>query len=144
MNTQQGIDATSYGQNNWIHGADLDGQIELTAAGVREHSFDDGTRRLVLAFLETERELSLNKTQVKSMIGFFGANTAAWVGQRITLTPIPTQFAGKPSILITRAAPPSMPTFNGQPMAAAVPQPAAADNPWTPPVQAGVTFRQGA
>ena len=144
----QGFDASEFVKSKWLHGADLPaGQpIEMTIATVGVHEFDDGTKRPKVEFLEADQALSLNKTQTGTMIALFGANTAAWIGQRVTLTAVPTQFAGKPTIVVGRAVA-TMPTFNGQPMAAAAPQPPAADNPWTQPtapVQAGVTFRQGA
>lgn len=137
MNTQQGFDASEFVKGRWLHGADLPlGQpIELTVATVGVHQFDDGTKRPKIEFLETEQALSLNKTQTATMIQLFGANTGAWAGQRITLTAVPSNYAGKPTILIGRAAPPQPPTAFGQP--------AAADTPWTPqPQAAGVTFRQ--
>lgn len=132
------FDASKYTQSKWLHGSDLPlGQaIELTISGAKEHTFDDDTTRPVAEFLETEQALALNKTQVGSLISLFGANTAAWTGQRVTLTAIPTQFQGKPTIAIGRAMPPQSPTLNGT------------DNPFKPqqpaaPQQAGgVTFRQ--
>lgn len=123
----QGFDASEFVKSKWLHGADLPaGQpIELTVATVGVHEFDDGTKRPRVEFLEADQALSLNKTQTGTMIQLFGSNTAAWIGQRVTLTAVPTQFAGKPTIVIGRAGPPSMPTFNGQPMAAAPVQTAA-------------------
>ena len=143
MNAQQGIDATEFTKSKRLHGSDLQlGQpVEVTLAAVGIEQFDDGTRRLTVEFLETEQTLTLNKSQTTSMIQLFGANTAGWAGQRIALTAVPSSYAGKPTILVTRAAPVMPPTVNGQPMAAA-PQPPAADNPWTQPT-AGVQFRQG-
>lgn len=138
-----GFDASEFVKGKWLHGSDLTlGQpIELTVATVGVHAFDDGTKRPKVEFLETEQALSLNKTQTGAMIGLFGANTAAWVGQRVTLTAVPSNYAGKPTIVIGRAAAPAMPTLNGQPPMA--------DNPFTPqqaaaPQQAGgVTWKQG-
>jgi hypothetical protein len=136
MNTQ-GFDASEFVKGRWLHGADLQpGQpLELTIATVGVHEFEDGTKRPKVEFLEVEQALSLNKTQTGAMIQLFGANTGAWAGQRITLMPIPTQFQGKPTIAIGRAAPPQPPTAFGQP---------SADNPFAPlGVGApGVTFRQ--
>ena len=142
------FDATKYMQSKWLHGSDLPlGQpIELTISGAKEHAFDDGTTRPVIEFLETEQALALNKTQTGSLIGLFGANADAWKGQRVTLTPVPLPaFQGKPTVVIGRAAPPSMPTFNGQPMAAAAPQPAAPVQTAAAPLGVGapgVQFRQ--
>ena len=138
MNTQ-GFDASEFVKSKWLHGADLPlGQpVELTIATVGVHQFDDGTRRPKIEFLETEQALSLNKTQTNTLIGLFGANTAAWVNQRITLTATPSNYAGKPTIAIGRAGPPQPPTAFGQPA------PAVADNPFAAAQAGGVTFRQG-
>lgn len=140
MNTQ-GFDASEFVKSKWLHGADLPlGQpVELTIATVGVHQFDDGTRRPKIEFLETEQALSLNKTQTNTLIGMFGANTGAWVGQRVTLTATPSNYAGKPTILIGRAVA-APPTLNGQPVN---PAPAAADNPFTTAPAGGVMFRQG-
>ena len=82
------FDASKYTQSKWLHGSDLPpGQaIELTISGAKEHTFDDGTTRPIIEFLETEQALALNKTQTGSLIGLFGANADAWKGQRVTLT----------------------------------------------------------
>lgn len=130
------FDATKYTQSPWLHGADLPaGQpIEMTISGAREHTFTDGTTRPVVEFLECDPALVLNKTRAQALVAMFGANPDAWKGQRITLTAVPTQL-GKPTILLTRAAPPQPPTAFGQPAPAA-------DNPFTPAPAAGVTFRQ--
>lgn len=141
------FDASKYTQSKWLHGSDLPpGQaVELTISGAKEYTFDDGTTRPIIEFLETEQALALNKTQTGSLIGLFGANADAWKGQRVTLTPVPLPaFQGKPTVVIGRAAPPSMPTFNGQPMAAAQ-QPAAPVQTTAAPLGVGapgVMFRQ--
>ena len=135
------FDASKYTQSKWLHGSDLPpGQaIELTISGAKEHTFDDGTTRPVIEFLETEQALALNKTQVGSLIGLFGANADAWKGQRVTLTPVPLPaFQGKPTVVIGRAAPPQPPTLNGQPMLQAPVQAAAPLGVGAP----GVQFRQ--
>jgi hypothetical protein len=142
-----GFDATEFTRSPWLHGADLPmGQpIELTIAASRIHEFTDGTRRPVVEFLETDQALSLNKTQTTTLVSLFGANSAAWVGQRVTLTAVPSQIQGKATIVIGRAGPPLAPTVNGQPLQAA---PTAGAT--MPPVQAaplgvgapGVSFRQ--
>jgi hypothetical protein len=133
------FDATKYTQSPWLHGADLPaGQpIEMTISGAREHTFTDGTTRPVVEFSGMRPALSLNKTQVQTLVALFGANADAWKGQRITLTAVPTQL-GKPTILIGRAGPPQPPTAFGQPAPATV-----GDNPFAAAQAAAVTFRQG-
>lgn len=125
------FDASKYTKSKWLHGTDLPpAGVALTIQSVREHNFDDGTTRPAISFYETKQELSLNKNQTTTMIELFGSNAGAWVNQRIEMIPIPSQFAGKPSIAIRAAAAPAA----GAPV-----QPAAAP----PGVGApGVQFRQ--
>ena len=136
MNAQeQGFDISDSLKSKWLHGNDCPPEgVDLTVQGARKHTFDDGNETVAVSFYETSQELSLNKTQRTAMAGLFGTHTGAWINQRIKLTPIPTQFAGKPTIMIARAGPPSMPTFNGQaaPTVGAAPMAAAV----------GVSFRQ--
>jgi hypothetical protein len=118
------FDASKYTQSKWLHGADLaQGQVlTLTIKEATEHAFDDGSKRPVVSFLEIEQQLALNKTQTATLIALFGANAGGWTAQRVDLVAVPSNYAGKPTILIRQAAAAPMPTFNGQ----AMPQPAAA------------------
>ena len=125
------FDASRYAVGKFLHGSDIPaGQtLTLTIREAFEHQFDDGSKRPALRFLEIEQIMTLNKSQVVAMIQAFGPNAGAWVSQRIELMSVPSNFQGKPTILIRAATAPSMPTFNGaqlgQPPAAA-PQPAPA------------------
>lgn len=125
------FDASKYTQSKWLHGADLaQGQVlTLTIKEATEHAFDDGSKRPVLSFLEIEQQLALNKTQTATLIGLFGANAGGWTAQRVDLVAVPSNYAGKPTILIRAAQQAPMPTFNGAQMGqppAAAPQAAPA------------------
>ncbi len=117
------FDATKYTKSKWLHGSDLAlGMVyPATVKSAYEHTFDDGTTRPVLDFYELDQSLSMNKSQTKTMVELFGANADAWIGQRVELMATPSNFQGKPTILIRKAAQ-SAPTVNGQPV---VTQPAA-------------------
>lgn len=132
------FDASKYTQSKWLHGADLaQGQVlTLTIKEATEHAFDDGSKRPVVSFLELEQLLALNKTQTATLIALFGANAGGWAGQRIDLVAVPSNYAGKPTILIRQAAAAPMPTFNGQAMPAAAP-PAAPATVYVEPTMTG-------
>lgn len=117
------FDASQYVKSKWLHGSDLQlGQVvTLTIKEATEHAFDDGSKRPVIRFYELDQSLALNKTQTASLIGLFGTNAGDWIAQRVELMATPSNYAGKPTILIRRAAS-SGPTINGQPVA---PQPTA-------------------
>lgn len=133
------FDASKYTKSKWLHGADLAaGQVlTLTIREASEHTFDDGSKRPVVSFLEIEQMLALNKTQTSALIALFGANAGGWQLQRVELMSVPSNYAGKPTIIVRAAAAPSMPTFNGQQMG----QPAAA--PATTLVEPTLTGGQG-
>jgi hypothetical protein len=130
------FDASKYTKSKWLHGADLTpGQnLTLTINEASEHTFDDGSKRPVVSFLEIEQSLALNKTQTATLIALFGANAGGWAMQRVDLMAVPSNYAGKPTIIV-RAA---VPTFNGQQMGQL---PAAA--PATTLVEPAMTGGQG-
>jgi hypothetical protein len=133
------FDASKYTKSKWLHGADLTpGQnLTLTINEASEHTFDDGSKRPVVSFLEIEQSLALNKTQTATLIALFGANAGGWAMQRVDLMAVPSNYAGKPTIIV-RAAAPTVPTFNGQQMGQL---PAAA--PATTLVEPAMTGGQG-
>lgn len=60
----------------------------VTVRKVTEESVGLGEkarRKLVLHFVEIEQSLPLNVTNNRRMIKFFGDETDAWVGQKLTL-----------------------------------------------------------
>jgi len=111
------FDASKYTKSKWLHGSDLPlGQVvTLTIKEATEHAFDDGTTRPVIRFYELDQALALNKTQTSTLIGLFGTNAGDWIAQRVELMATPSNYAGKPTILIRRGAS-SGPTINGQPV----------------------------
>ncbi len=125
------FDASEYVKSEWLHGEDLpDGEpVPVQIKTAYEYTFErDGTKRPVLEFYDLAQKLVLNKTQTRKLIELFGANAGAWVGQHIRLMAAPSNFEGKPTILIGRGAaqPPEPPPMRFE---QAQPQPAAQRKP---------------
>lgn len=78
-------------------------QGTLTVKGVTTGE-KDIANKLVLVFEETEEELVLNKTNLKTMIQAKGKDTDRWQDAQITLAVVPSQYAGQPtkSVLICK------------------------------------------
>ena len=135
------FDASQYVKSKWLHGSDLPlGQVvTLTIKEATEHTFDDGSKRPVIRFYELDQSLALNKTQTASLIALFGTNAGDWIAQRVELMATPSNYAGKPTVLIRRAAA-TGPTINGQPVAPQPTQPAMPSPQPTPPAAAAPTM----
>lgn len=109
------FDATKYTKSRWLKGVDLPrGRMTtVTINNAFEHHFEQQHEtKPVIEFEELEQALVLNKTQVVTLIDLFGANPSLWIGQRIHLTPVASNYQGKPTIQITMAE--LQPTINGQ------------------------------
>lgn len=55
---------------------------------------DDKEEKPALTFVGTDRKLTLNKTNIKALIEFFGAETDDWAGQKVALIGDYTQYQG--------------------------------------------------
>jgi hypothetical protein len=95
--------ASEYKKGKYLKGVEVDKRkpIQLTIGGVSQEEFPEQGKKLVLSFLEIDQLMILNKTQVGSLIDFFGERTGVWCGQRIRLMQVPSSYQGKPTILIT-------------------------------------------
>lgn len=110
------FDPTRYTRSKWLKGSDLPKgrPIVVTIAEAYEHEFEQsGEVKPVLTFSDHDQALTLNKTKITTLIDLFGTDVLAWVGQRINLQAVPSQFAGKPTIMITLADQP-LPTAQRQ------------------------------
>lgn len=92
-----------------LEAADLDGKdVPVT---IRDVAFDEvGEERATkgcVFFEEFSRSMVLNRTNLKRLIAMHGNDTDGWVGQRITLYPSETDFAGRtvPCIRVREKAP---------------------------------------
>lgn len=108
------FDPTKYTKSRWLKGADLPKgrAVVATIAKAYEHHFEttDETKP-ILDLEEVDQSLPLNKTQVTTLIDLFGTDVRLWVGQRISLQAIPSNYGpSKPTILIA-AAPAEAPGY---------------------------------
>lgn len=109
------LDVTKYTKSKFLKASDLDlgRPTQATVKRVYEHTFEqENETKVVIEFREFDQHLVLNKTQIMTLVGMFGAQTGTWQGQRLNLTAVPSNYQGKPTILITADAAPPM--FGGQ------------------------------
>jgi len=110
--------------------------LTINSADVRE--FENGDRKIVLQFLETEKTLPLNVTNARAIADMYGQDTDQWVRRQIMLFSMMVSFQDKmvPGIRIrapqqpqgfTSGLPAQQP--QGQPMNQPVQQPPAGG--WT-------------
>lgn len=88
--------------NDYLCAFDLQGRdVTLTISEVRggELTGNGGkkSRKPLIFFAESKsgKPLAFNATNSKIVAGFFGNDTDAWIGKRITLYPTTTQFGGE-------------------------------------------------
>jgi hypothetical protein len=82
----------------YLKGEDLAGSddISLTIDGVEIKQFDDGSKKAVLSFKETDRRLVLNKTNALMVSEISGSkNTDEWIGKAVTLFATKAEFNGR-------------------------------------------------
>ena len=89
--------------------------MTVTIARAYEHRFEQSNEtKPALDFSDFDQSLALNKTQVVALIEAFGPDVRLWIGQTVSLLAVPSNYQGKPTILITTAESAPSPTFNGQ------------------------------
>lgn len=103
-----GFDTQQYTQGVWLKGEDLDEgeRTVVTIKTAEEHTFQDGKKQPVLEFLELGQKLSLNKTRIKKLVEMLDDDPDEWVGKRIALYPVPTQYNGQTYSSVAVAMPP--------------------------------------
>lgn len=102
------MNVDKYTKSRWLKGSDLpDGEIvEVTIEKAYEFTFEQtGDTKPIVSFLELDQELPLNKSQTIALVSLFGPDTDAWIGQRIKMMAVPSNYQGKPTIAIKRGAP---------------------------------------
>ena len=105
MSNAKGFDAQKFVKSPYLKAADLDRRrpVRVTVSAVEVREFENQGEKPLLKFLEIEEGLILNKTQIRTMIDNFGSDTAAWIGQRILLKQVTSNYQGKPTIEIAPA-----------------------------------------
>jgi hypothetical protein len=114
--------ASKYDQSKFLKAADLttDKKFKIKSATEEEVGVGkDKETKLVVWFTNDIRGLVLNKTNVRTLIGAFGDDTAGWVGKIIVIFPTMADMRGKMvPCLRVRIPPPKQATGNGQTAAA--------------------------
>jgi hypothetical protein len=111
--------ASKYDQSKFLKAADLatDKKFKIKAATEEEIGVGkDKEKKLVVWFTNDVHGLVLNKTNIRTLIGAFGDDTAGWAGRIIVVFPTMAEFRGtmKPALRV-RIPPPK---GNGQPVTA--------------------------
>ena len=90
------MNMTDFINSNYLKAEDIaqNALIEATIASVKKKEFDDGETKSVVA-LEDGRQLILNQTRLKALIGAFGPNSENWIGKSIILSRGLAPYAGK-------------------------------------------------
>lgn len=79
------LKAEDIGNNMWTY--------TIRTADVKE--FDNGDRKMVVTFVETEKTLPLNVTNARAIGDLYGPDSDNWIGQRVMLFSMPVDFQGK-------------------------------------------------
>jgi hypothetical protein len=90
------MNMTDFINSNYIKGEDIAQNvlIEATIASVKMKEFEDGEKSVVA--LEDGRQLVLNQTRLKVLIGAFGPNSENWIGKPVILSRGQERYGGKP------------------------------------------------
>lgn len=76
----------------FVKGADLQGRdVTLTIKSVTIEKMESGKEKEskgIVAFIERDKELALNRTNAEALKLMFGRETDTWIGKRVTLFPM--------------------------------------------------------
>lgn len=102
------FDTEKYTKNPFLKGEDLEeGERQIvTIKTAEEVNFPSGDTVPVLAFMELEQKLTLNKTRIKKLVEILGDDTDEWIGKKIALYPVDVQYNGKTMTGVAVGAPP--------------------------------------
>src|SRR3989304_1718118 len=86
--------------SEYLHSYDLSKsevtvEIESVSAGQLPTIGGRKPKKPVVKFKGAEKGLALNKTNAKTMIGLYGAETDAWTGKKVTLYKTITTFGAE-------------------------------------------------
>jgi hypothetical protein len=90
--------ASDYDRSKYLRAEDLKRDTKFRIKAITEEVFErDGRpeKKLVLWFTTDERGLVLNKTNIRTLRGPYGDDTASWVGRVIVVFPVIADFRGK-------------------------------------------------
>ena len=111
--------ASKYDQSRFLKAADLTAEKKFKIKAVTEEPVGIGKDKeikLVVWFTNDDRGLVMNRTNIRTLRGPFGDDTANWVGKIIAIFPTMAEFRGtmKPALRVRIPTPKG----NGQPVAA--------------------------
>ncbi len=105
--------ASAYDISKYYRSEDLKRDTKFRTRAVTEEVLEkDGKpeKKLALSFTNSEQMLLLNKTNLRTLRGAFGDDTANWVGRVIAVFPTMVDVRGKPTpALRVRIPPPKQP-----------------------------------
>lgn len=81
------------------------GMPTFTITNVEPKDFDNGDRKLIASFLETDKTLVLNATNARAIGELYTPDTDNWNGKKIMLFTMPVEFNGKQTMGIRVRAP---------------------------------------
>jgi hypothetical protein len=130
--------ASDYDKSKYFKGTDLDREKKFRIKTVTSDELTDRTgqkeEKLIVWFTNDKRGLPLNKTNLRTLKGAFGDDTAGWAAKVIAMFPVMADN-NKPGLRVrilppkhaAAAAPSTQPASPGGNGAAAAPPPPAAD-----------------
>jgi hypothetical protein len=89
------MNMTDFVNSNYIKGEDIAQNvlIEATIASVKRKEFEDSEKSVIA--LEDGRQVVLNQTRLKVLIGAFGPNSENWIGKPVILSRGQERYGGK-------------------------------------------------
>lgn len=79
------LKADDIGNNFWT----------MTISAVEMKAFDNGERKLAVAFENHDKTLLLNMTNARAISDLYGGGTDGWIGRQIMLFTMPVDYQGK-------------------------------------------------
>ncbi len=89
-------------RSRWLKATDISGDdLIVTIKDVTDEQVGpEKELKLVLGFVEIDKQLILNKTNAKTLSDLHGKNPNEWIGKRIALYSTEVDFAGKTTLAI--------------------------------------------
>ena len=103
-------DINSFFPSSYLRAADVPQPRVLTMTDVVSETFDDGTSKPCVGFLEVPQRLGLNKTNANSIAQLYGGATEGWQGKQIEVYQDMTHFQGRSMQCVRVRAPGAFPT----------------------------------
>lgn len=98
-------------QSKYLSYSDLQGKEPVvTITQVEIAKMDDGEVKLCIYVNNKPKGIILNKTNAKSIAALYGDESGSWVGKRVKLVTVWTEYAGKP-VQAIRIVPPGVDTM---------------------------------